>query len=119
MAGKGYTKSGANKDKLNTLIFKSEVENGNLYRVVSLTRTQRKFVNLLLAENGVCTKEHLYDVLYTTKQNYKPDPKILRTMLGVIRKQLEPLGIEIKTVFGIGYIMPSESKAKLIELIIR
>ena len=117
--GKGYTMSDASKHKLNPLIFRSEVEHGNLYRGISLTRTQRKFVNLLLAENGVCTKEHLYDVLYSTNHNYKPDPRILRTMLGVIRRQLEPLGIEIKTVFGIGYIMPSESKAKLIELIIR
>jgi DNA-binding response OmpR family regulator len=58
-------------------------------------------------------------VLYTKKQNYKPDPKILREMLCAIRKQLDPLDIEIKTVFGIGYIMPSESKAKLIELVIR
>jgi DNA-binding response OmpR family regulator len=119
VTGKGYTISDANKAKLNALIFKSEVEHGNLYRGVSLTRTQRKFVDLLLVENGVCTKEHLYDVLYTTKQNYKPDSKILREMLCVIRKQLEPLGIHIKTVFGVGYIMPSESKAKLIELIIR
>jgi DNA-binding response OmpR family regulator len=117
--GKGYTMSDASKDKLNTLIFRSEVEHGNLYRGISLTRTQRKFVNLLLAENGVCTKEHLYDVLYSKNQNYKPHPRIFRTMLGVIRRQLEPLGIEIKTVFGIGYIMPSESKAKLIELVIR
>jgi DNA-binding response OmpR family regulator len=115
----GYTMSEANKDKLNALMFRSEVEHGNLYGGVTLTRTQMKFVNLLLAENGVCTKEHLYDELYAAKQNYKPNPKILRTMLFVIRKQLEPLGIEIKTVFGIGYIMPPESKAKLVELIIR
>ena len=117
--GKGYTMSDANKDKLNTLIFRSEAEHGNLYRGISLTRTQQKIVNLLLAENGVCTKEHLYEVLYTKKQSYKPDLKILREMLRAIRKQLEPNGVEIKTVFGIGYIMPSESKAKLIELIIR
>ena len=117
--GKGYTMSDASKAKLNTLIFKLEVENGNLYKGVSLTRTQRKFVNLLLAANGVCTKEHLYDVLYTARQKYKPHPKILREMLCVIRRQLEPLGIEIKTVFGIGYIMPPESKTKLIGLIIR
>ena len=86
--------------------------------VSSLTRTQLRFVNLLLAESGVCTKEQLYDVLYTTKQ-YKPELKILNTTLWEIRKRLEPLGIEIKTVFGIGYTMPSESKAKLIKLIIR
>ena len=76
MFGKGYTISDTSKAKLNTLIFELEVENGNLYRGVSLTRTQGKFVDLLLAAKGVCTKEHLYDVLYTTRQNYKPDPKI-------------------------------------------
>jgi len=118
VVGKGYTMSSVNKDKLNTLIFKSEVLRGNLYKGVSLTRTQLKFVNLLLAEDGLCTKEHLYDVLYTN-QKYKPDADILRKMVVEIRKQLEPLGIEIKTVFGIGYIMPSESKAKISELIIR
>jgi len=117
--GKGYTISDSSKVKLNTLIFKLGVENGNLYRGISLTTTQGRFVDLLLAANGVCTKEHLYDVLYTARQNYKPDLKIFRSMLCDIRKQLEPLGIEIKTVFGIGYIMPPESKAKLSELIIR
>jgi DNA-binding response OmpR family regulator len=116
--GKGYTMSNVNKAKLNALIVKLEVENGNLYKGVNLTRTQRKFVNFLLAADGVCTKEHLYDVLYA-RQKYKPDPKILRELLSVIRTQLEPIGIEIETVFGIGYIMPSESKAKLSELIIR
>ena len=118
VAGKGYIMSDSSKDKLNTLIFKSETEHSNLYRGVNLTRTQLKFLNLLLAESDVCTKEHLYDMLYTTKR-YKPELRILNTMLLEIRKRLEPLGIEIKTVFGIGYTMPSESKAKLIKLIIR
>ena len=118
VVGKGYTISDVNKDKINTLIFKSEVLRGNLYKGVSLTRNQLKFVNLLLAEDGLCTKGHLYDVLYTN-QKYKPDPDILRKMVVEIRKQLEPFGIEIKTVFGIGYIMSSESKAKISELIIR
>jgi DNA-binding response OmpR family regulator len=116
--GKGYTISNADKAKLNALIVKLKVETGNLYKGVNLTRTQRKFVNLLLAADGVCTKEHLYDVLYT-RQKYKPDPKILRELLCVVRRQLEPLGIEIETVFGVGYIMPSESKSKLSGLIIR
>jgi DNA-binding response OmpR family regulator len=115
VAGKGYTISDADKDKLKILISKSEVLNGNLYRGINLTQTQRKFVNLVLAENGVCTKEHLYDVLYKNKHT---DSKILRDLLCAIRKQLEPLGIAIKTVFGVGYIMPPESKAKIIELII-
>jgi DNA-binding response OmpR family regulator len=114
---KGYTMSDASKVKLNTLIFKLGVEKGNPYKGVSLTPAQRKFVNLLVAADSVCTKEHLYDVLYTARQKYKPDPKILREMLRVIRRQLGPLGIEIKTVIGIGYIMPCKSKARLRELI--
>ena len=118
VVGKGYTISDVNKDKLNTLIFKSEVLRGNLYKGVNLTRTQLKFVNLLMAEDGLCTKEHLYDVLYTNRK-YKPDHNILSKMVVEIRKQLEPLGIEIKTVFGIGYIMSPESKSKISELIIR
>jgi DNA-binding response OmpR family regulator len=116
--GKGYTISDADKNKLKIFIFKSKVLKGNLYRGINLTQNQRKFVNLVLAENGVCTKEHLYDVLYKHKHNYKPDPKILRDLLCAIRKQLRPLGIEVKTVFGVGYIMPPESKSKIIELII-
>ena len=95
--------SNVDKAKLNALILELEVGNGNLYKGVNLTRTQRKSANLLLAADGVCTKEHLYDVLYT-KQKYKPDPKTLRELLCVIR-QLEPLGIEIDTVFVIGYII--------------
>ena len=117
--GKGYTMSGTSKAKLNTLIYELEAEDGNLYKGVRLTPSQRKVVNLLMRTDGVCTKEHLYDALYAARQNYKPDPRILREMLRVIRRQLEPLGVEIKTVLGKGYIMPSQSKTKLNELMIR
>jgi DNA-binding winged helix-turn-helix (wHTH) protein len=87
----------------------------NLYEVVKLTRNQRTVVDTLLVTNGICTKENLYAAVYDSKQGHKPDPKILRETLRVIRKQLRPHGIEIKTVFGRGYTIPSESKAKLKE----
>ena len=87
----------------------------NLYEVVKLTRNQRTVVDTLLVTNGICTKENLYAAVYDSKQGHKPDPKILRETLRVIRKQLRPHGIEIKTVFGRGYTIPRESKAKLKE----
>ena len=95
-----------------------QAQSGNLYEGIKLTRNQRTVVDMLLVTNGICTKENLYAALYVSKQGHKPDPKILRETLRVIRRQLRPHGIEIQTVFGKGYTMPSKSKVKLKELII-
>ena len=84
---------------------------------IKLTPNQRTVVDMLLVTNGICSNENLYAALYVSKQGHKPDPKILREMLRLIRRQLSPHAIEIKTVFGKGYTMPRESKAKLKELI--
>ena len=91
----------------------------NLYVGIKLTRNQETVVDILLATNGICSKERLYAALYLSRQGYKPDPKVLRETVRVIRKQLRPHGIEIKTVFGKGYTMPRASKAKLTELVTR
>jgi DNA-binding response OmpR family regulator len=116
--GKGYTIPDESKGKLIELITKFEVKNGILYEGINLTPTQRKMVDTLLVTDGICTKEHLYNALYVSKQGYRPEPKVLREILRLVRRQLEPHGIEVKTVFGKGYIMPPESKAILKELII-
>jgi len=124
--GKGYIISDEHKVRLNTIIKRSEDNSSNYKgiifdpsRDISLTLTQRKVVDILLRTKGICTKGHLYDMLYLRTQNYKPDPKILREMLRVIRKRLRSYEIEIKTVFGKGYLMPRQSKDKLNELIIK
>jgi hypothetical protein len=92
------------------------LQGGNLYGGLSLTPHQQKVVNMILAANGICTQEKLYAALYDSRHDYQPDPKILREMLRVIRKQLRPHGIEITTAFGKGYIMPNDSRTKLREL---
>jgi DNA-binding response OmpR family regulator len=86
---------------------------GSLYSGIKLTPNQEMVVGMLLATNGICSKEQLYATLYLSKEGYRPDPKILRETIRVIRKQLGTHGIEIKTVFGKGYTMPRNSKAKL------
>jgi biotin operon repressor len=88
----------------------------NVYPGIKLTPNQETIVNRLLATNGICSKEQLYEALYLSREGLKPDPKILRETIRVVRKQLRPHGIEIKTEFGKGYTMPRESKAKLRKL---
>jgi DNA-binding response OmpR family regulator len=95
-----------------------QAKRGNFYEGIKLTSNQRTVIDMLLMVNGICTKENLYAALYGSKQ-YKPDAAIIRETLRVIRKQLRPHGIDIKNVRGKGYTIPSKSKIKLRELIIR
>jgi DNA-binding response OmpR family regulator len=115
--GKGYTMPRESKTKLNELFTNLQAQSGNFYEGIKLTRKQRMVVDMLLVTDGICTKENLYAALYVSKQGHKPDPKSLRETLRVIRRQLSPHAIEIKTVFGKGYTMPRESKAKIKGLI--
>jgi DNA-binding response OmpR family regulator len=92
-----------------------KAQSRNVYPGIKLTPNQETIVNRLLATNGICSKEQLYEALYSSR-GYKPDPKILRETIRVVRNQLRPHGIEIETQFGKGYTMPRESKAKLRKL---
>ena len=93
-----------------------KAQSRNVYTGIRLTPNQETIVNRLLATNGVCSKEQLYEALYLSREGYKPDPKILREIIRVVRRQLRSHGIEIKTEFGKGYTMPRKSKAKLRKL---
>ena len=89
------------------------VQSGGLYGSIKLSPNQQTVLIMILAADGICSNESLYTALYGSEQVYQPDRKILREMLRVIRKQLRPHEIEIKNVFGKGYVMPDESKIKL------
>jgi DNA-binding response OmpR family regulator len=94
-----------------------KAQSRNAYTGIKLTPNQETVINRLLATNGICSKEQLYAALYLSREGHKPDPKILRETIRVVRKQLRSHGVEIKTVFGKGYTMPRESKAKLRKLV--
>ena len=102
--------------RLNQLL---KPQSGNLYKGIKLTRIQQTILDLLLASNSICTKESLYAALYDSRQGYKPQPKVIREAIRVVRKQLKPHGIHIMTVFGRGYEMNNENKAKLRESILK
>ena len=93
-----------------------KAQSRNVYPGIKLTPNQETIVNRLLATNGVCGKEQLYEALYLSREGYKPDPKIVHETIRVVRKQLRSHGIEIKTEIGRGYTMSRESKVKLREL---
>ena len=48
----------------------------NVYPGIKLTPNQETIVNRLLATNGICSKEQLYEALYLSREGHKPDPKI-------------------------------------------
>jgi DNA-binding winged helix-turn-helix (wHTH) protein len=104
------------REKLLQLQQLLQTRSGNLYEGIKLTRNQQTMVDMLLAANVICSKASLYAGLYGST-SYKPDLKILREMIRVIRKQIRPHGIEIRCVFGKGYIIDNKSKTKLRELI--
>ena len=93
-----------------------KAQSRNVYTGIKLTPNQETIVNRLLATNGICSKEQLYEALYLSREGYKPNPKIIHETIRVVRKQLRSHGIEIKNEFGKGYTMPRGSKAKLRKL---
>jgi hypothetical protein len=90
-----------------------KAQSRNAYTGIKLTPNQETIVNRLMATNGICSKQQLYEALYLSREGHKPDPKIIRETIRVVRKQLRSHGIEIKSEFGKGYTLPRESKAKL------
>jgi DNA-binding response OmpR family regulator len=96
-----------------------QAQSGNLYIGIKLTRNQQTVVDTLLTTSGICTKESLYAALYVSRKGSKPKPQVIREAIRVVRKQLKPHGIDIENVFGKGYIMNNENKAKLRELILK
>ena len=99
------------KKRFSTLQQRLRGQGRKVYPGIKLTPNQETVVNRLLATNGICSKEQLYDALYLSREGPKPDPKILRETIRIVRKQLRSHGIEIKNEFGKGYTMLRESKA--------
>lgn len=81
-------------------------------REFRLTAKQEQVV-FALYNRDVLTKENILQALYSDRPNDVPEIKIVDVFVCKIRPKLEPYGIKIDTVWGRGYLMPSESKAEL------
>lgn len=71
-----------------------------------LTRKEAAIVATLTQHSRV-SKERLYFALYGQSDD-PPDAKIIDVFISKIRKKL-PAGVEIRTVWGVGYEMPHKS----------
>jgi DNA-binding response OmpR family regulator len=61
---------------------------------------------LLLALDKAVTNEHLYDCVYGLRRGDDlPDPQIVKITICHLRRKLAGTALEIKTVWGIGYLM--------------
>lgn len=68
----------------------------------------------MLCKREMCKKEQIFIMLYSQKNvDERPEPKIVDVLVSRIRKKLDPLGIEIKTLWGEGLAMEKPSRLKL------
>jgi len=64
----------------------------------------------MMMKRDVVTRDGLMEYLYGTR-NAPPDTKIIDVFICNIRKKLRHLGVDIETVFGVGYRLTATSKA--------
>ena len=102
--------------RLNQLL---QAQSGNLYKGIKLTRDQQTILDILLTRSDVCPNETLYAALYVSRKGRKRRPQVIRNTIRLIRKQLNPHGIDIENVFGGNYITIPKSKSKLKTFILK
>lgn len=78
----------------------------------NLSNVEAAFLGVLASSRGVCTKEHAYTLLYGMHDD-PPGPKILDVWLCKLRKKLAGLDISIQTIWGRGWYLEDEDRAKV------
>lgn len=78
-----------------------------------LSAAHERVLGLLVASPGVATRERMFTALYGMRDDGGPDQKIFDVYISQIRKKLTPHGVNISTVWGRGWFMEAEDKAKV------
>lgn len=85
-----------------------------IHMAAGLPLTACKTVGIIRKRTTVTSKTMIYSLLYGDRPECdQPDPRIIDVEISKSRAKLRPLGIEIKTVWGVGYIMEPESRRAL------
>ncbi len=71
----------------------------------------------LLTRVELVTKEKAMFALYATRIDAEPEIKIIDVFVCKMRKKLEPYKIEINTVWGQGYRLSPETKARVRQML--
>jgi len=72
----------------------------------------------LLMRRNRATKDQMMTMLYADRPDEEPDSKTLDVMICKMRKKLRPHGVEIRTIHGAGYELPSTSREKIKALMV-
>lgn len=80
-----------------------------------LTRSEAMVFGVLM-KNRAVRKSGFMLALYGDRLADPPDIKVVDIMVCKTRKKLAPHGIEIRTVWGVGYEIPEESKVRARQL---
>ena len=83
-----------------------------IIELAKLTCSERMLLGLLMRRNRA-TKDQMMTMLYADRPDEEPDSKILDVMICKMRKKLSPHGVEIRTIHGAGYELPSTSREKI------
>ena len=83
-----------------------------IIELAKLTYSERMLLGLLIRRHRA-TKDQMMTMLYADRPDEEPDSKILDVMICKMRKKLSPHGIEIRTIHGAGYELPSTSREKI------
>lgn len=103
-------------DTLRERIRQLEEELGFVHKTPSifgLTPSEGKFFNALTKRPQV-TRSAAMSVLYGN--DYSIDPRIADVLICKMRKKLRPYGINIITIWGVGWKMTDLDKTKVAEL---
>lgn len=79
-----------------------------------LTAHEGRLLGMLITREQ-CTKEQLLAGIYSARADDPPEIKIVDVYVCKIRKKLKPFGIEIETLWGVGYRIAPASKARIAE----
>ena len=89
------------------------MQRGAVPAVFGLTPKEYAIVGMLVARNEV-SKDQLMTVLYGDPDN-EPASQVLSVFVSKARGKLLPFGVEISTIWGRGWSMSKEAKAKVAE----
>lgn len=77
-----------------------------------LTASEARLIGMLL-KREIVTKAGAHACLYEARLEGAVDPKIIDVFICKARKKLKAFGIEIRTVWGKGYLIDPETRARI------
>ncbi len=81
--------------------------------IFGLTGSESKALNLLI-ERDMASRAQLMDALMHGRGgDEEPEQRIIDVYICKIRKKLKPFGVEVTSVWGRGYLLSSQDKAKV------